>query len=154
MWNSPKPRKVKLQANAFKNMRNLKFLLVKNVQISEGLKYLPNELRLLQWPRYDFPLPSKFYPHNLVVLNMPNSQIRLEKLFKQVWVLVYMNFEFFFFFLKWRILISLNVIFKICRNLFYFYFSCRTARLKNWKISISRGVKSLQNYLPYYAPQT
>ena len=84
MWYSPEPRKVKLQANAFKNMRNLKFLLVGNVQISKGLKYLPNELRLLQWSEYDFPLPLKFYPHNLVVLNMPNSQIRLEKLFKQV----------------------------------------------------------------------
>ena len=84
MWYSPEPRNVKLQANAFKNMRNLKFLFIKNVQISKGLKYLPNELRLLQWPEYDFPLPLKFYPHNLVVLNMPNSQIRLEKLFKQV----------------------------------------------------------------------
>ena len=84
MWYSPEPRNVKLQANAFKNMRNLKFLLVENVQISKELKYLPNELRLLQWPEYDFPLPSKFCPQNLVVLNMPNSGIRLEKLFKQV----------------------------------------------------------------------
>ena len=84
MWYSPKPRKVKLQANAFKNMRNLKFLLVGNVQISKGLKYLPNELILLQWPEYNFPLPLKFYPHNLVVLNMPNSHIRLDKLLEQV----------------------------------------------------------------------
>ncbi|XP_075637669.1 TMV resistance protein N-like [Castanea sativa] len=80
MWYSHKPRKVKLQANAFKN---LKFLLVGNVQISKGLKYLPNELRLLQWPEYDFPLPLEFDPHNLVELTMPNSGIRLEKLFKQ-----------------------------------------------------------------------
>ena len=84
MWYSPKPKLVKLQADAFKNMRNLKFLLVENVRIYEGLKYLPNELRLLQWSKYDFPLPLKFYPHNLVVLNMPNSGIRLEKLLKQV----------------------------------------------------------------------
>nr|XP_023897331.1 disease resistance-like protein DSC1 [Quercus suber] len=83
MWYSPIPRLVKLQANAFKNMRNLKFLLVKNVRISKELKYLPDELRLLQWPEYDFPLPLKFYPYNLVVLNMPNGQIRLEKLLKQ-----------------------------------------------------------------------
>ena len=151
MWYSPEPRMVNLQANAFKNMRNLKFLLVENVRISKGLKYLPNELRLLQWSGYDFPLPLEFYPHNLVVLNMPNSHIRLEKLLKQVWVLVYMNFEFWIF-LKWWILISLNVIFKICGN--FFFISCRTARLKNWKISISMGVRSLQNYLPYYAPQT
>ncbi|XP_050244563.1 disease resistance protein RUN1 isoform X4 [Quercus robur] len=83
MWYSPKPRLVKLQVDAFKNMRNLKFLLVENVRISKGLKYLPNELRLLQWSEYDFPLPLKFYPHSLVVLNMPNSRIRLEKLLKQ-----------------------------------------------------------------------
>ncbi|XP_050242209.1 disease resistance protein RUN1-like [Quercus robur] len=83
MWYSPEPRLVKLQANAFKNMRNLKFLLVENVRISRELKYLPNELRLLQWSEYDFSLPLKFYPPNLVVLNMPNSQIRLEKLLKQ-----------------------------------------------------------------------
>ena len=123
MWYSPKPITVELLANTFKNMRNLKFLLVENVQISEELEYLPNELRLLQWPKYDFPLPPKFYPQNLVVLNMLNSGIRLEQLLMQVWLLVYMNFDFwFFFFLKWWILISLNVIFKICRNLFYFIF--------------------------------
>ena len=81
---SREPRMVNLQANTFKNMRNLKFLVVDNVQISKELKYLPNELRLLQWPKYDFPLPLKFYPHNLVVLNMPNSQISLENLLKQV----------------------------------------------------------------------
>ncbi|KAK9990031.1 hypothetical protein SO802_025016 [Lithocarpus litseifolius] len=83
MWHSPKPRTVNLKADTFKNMRNLKFLLVENIQISKGLKYFPNELRLLQWPKYDFLLPLKFYPQNLVVLNMPNSQIRLEKLLKQ-----------------------------------------------------------------------
>ncbi|XP_075654224.1 TMV resistance protein N-like isoform X2 [Castanea sativa] len=83
MWHSPKPRTVNLQADTFKNMRNLKFLLVENIRISKGLKYFPNELRLLQWPEYDFLLPLKFYPHNLVVLNMRNSQIRLEKLLKQ-----------------------------------------------------------------------
>ena len=148
MWHSPKPRTVNLKANTFKNMRNLKFLLVENIRITKGLKYLPNELKLLQWSDYDFRLPLKFYPHNLVMLNMPRSQIRLGKLLKQVWVLVYMNF----YFLKWWILISLNVIFKICRNKNFFFF-CRTASLKNWKISISVGV-NLQNYLPYHAPQT
>ena len=147
MWYSPKPRKVKLQANAFKNMRNLKFLLVGNVQISEGLKYLPNKLRLLQWPEYNFPLPLKFYPHNLVALDMPNSRIILEKLLKQVWVLVYMNFEFFFFFF----FEMMNFDFFKKKNFFLF---CRTARLEIWKIWISIGVNSLQNYLPYYAPQT
>ncbi|KAF3955889.1 hypothetical protein CMV_018944 [Castanea mollissima] len=34
------------------------------------------------WPKYNFPLPIEFYPQNLVVLNMPNSKIGPEKLFK------------------------------------------------------------------------
>ena len=84
MWHSPEPRTVNLQASTFKKMRNLKFLLVENVQIFKQLKYLPNELRLLQWPEYNFPLPIGFYPQNLVVLNMPNSKIGPEKLFKPV----------------------------------------------------------------------
>ncbi|KAL4645675.1 hypothetical protein ACB092_02G251600, partial [Castanea dentata] len=83
MWHSSKPRTVNLKANTFKNMRNLKFLLVENIRITKGLKYLPNELRLLQWPEYDFLLPLKFYPHNLVALNMPNTQNRLGILLKQ-----------------------------------------------------------------------
>ncbi|XP_030942178.1 TMV resistance protein N-like isoform X1 [Quercus lobata] len=55
-----KPIKVTLAPKAFKRMRNLKFLMVDNVQICEELKYLPNGLRLLQLPNYPFPLPSNF----------------------------------------------------------------------------------------------
>ena len=144
MWYSPKPITVELLANTFKNMRNLKFLLVENVQISEELEYLPNELRLLQWPKYDFPLPPKFYPQNLVVLNMLNSGIRLEQLLMQVWLLVYMNFDFIFYFFEMMNFDFFN----------FFFLLCSTARLEIWKIWISIGVNSLQNYLPYYAPQT
>jgi len=73
-------------------MENLKFLMVSNVLIFKELKYLPNGLKLLEWDQYHFSLPSNFCPQELVVLKMPHSCIRLEKLFKQVWVLVLMNF--------------------------------------------------------------
>ena len=82
MWHSPQPVTVQLHAEAFKRMENLKLLMVQNIHIhihGEPLKYLPNGLRILKWPEYPFPLPSKFCPQQLVIMEMPNSGIRLEK---------------------------------------------------------------------------
>ena len=84
MWHSPNPKTVRLHVEAFKKMENLKFLMVRNVIISEELTYLPNGLKLLEWHEYPFSLPSKYCPQQLVVLEMPSSCIRLDKLFKQV----------------------------------------------------------------------
>ena len=84
MLHLPFPIKVQLHAQAFEKMENLKFLIVRNVLILEELKYLPSGLRLLEWHEYPFSLPSKFCPRQLVMLQMSNSCIELEKLFKQV----------------------------------------------------------------------
>ena len=84
MLDSPNPIKGKLHAEAFKRLVNLKFLMVRDVHISEELKYLPNGLKLLEWHQYPFSLPSNYCPQQLEVLEMPHSCIRLEKLFKQV----------------------------------------------------------------------
>ncbi|KAL4605423.1 hypothetical protein ACB092_09G027700 [Castanea dentata] len=83
MWHSPNPITVQLHAKAFKKMKNLKFLMVHNVLVSEELKYLPNGLKILEWHGYPFSLPSNYCPQQLVVLKMQDSCIRLEKLFKQ-----------------------------------------------------------------------
>ncbi|KAK9985510.1 hypothetical protein SO802_030461 [Lithocarpus litseifolius] len=83
MWHSPNPIPVQLHAKAFKKVENLKFLIVRNVLVSKELKYLPNELKLLEWHEYPFSLPSNYCPQQLVVLEMPRNCIRLEKLFKQ-----------------------------------------------------------------------
>lgn len=80
----PKPVTVRLHNEAFQRMENLKFLIVYNINICEALKYLPYGLRFLHWGNYPFPLPSKYFPQKLVVLEMPGSHIKLEKLFKQV----------------------------------------------------------------------
>ena len=40
MWCEPEPITVSLEALAFEKMENLKFLIVKNVQNSNELKYL------------------------------------------------------------------------------------------------------------------
>ncbi|KAL0007748.1 hypothetical protein SO802_009250 [Lithocarpus litseifolius] len=80
---SPKPTEVPLKANVFKKMKNLKFLLVGNVHIGEALKYLPDELRILEW-RESLSLSSKCcLPQEIVVLKMSKSDIILEKAFKQ-----------------------------------------------------------------------
>ncbi|XP_030926682.1 disease resistance-like protein DSC1 isoform X2 [Quercus lobata] len=81
MWHSPNRITVKLHDEAFKKMENLKFLMVRNVIISEELIYLPNGLKLLEWHEYPFPLPSNYRPQQLVVLEMPRSCSRLGKLF-------------------------------------------------------------------------
>ena len=80
---SPDPITVQLHAKAFKKMENLKFLMVRNVLISKKLKYLPNGLKLLEWDKYPFSLPSNYCTQQLVELGMPRSCIRLEKLFMQ-----------------------------------------------------------------------
>ena len=84
MLHLPKPTKVQLHAQAFGKMENLKYLMISNVLISREIKYLPNELRLLEWDRYAFSLPSNYHPQQLVSLDMSRSRIRLEKLFNQV----------------------------------------------------------------------
>ena len=82
---SPKPVTIKLQSEPFERMKNLKFLLVKNVHICEEFQYLPNGLWLLEWPGFPFSWPSKYCPQKLVALNMSwSSCIKMETIFKQV----------------------------------------------------------------------
>ena len=63
-------------------------LVVNNACIGRRLKYLPNRIRLLDWPNYPFSFPSNFCPQELVYLNIQGSNIQMEKLFKQVWLLL------------------------------------------------------------------
>ena len=84
MLPSPEPTEVALKANAFKRMKNLKFL-IGNVHIVEDLEYLPNELRFLEWREFPLSLSSKCCaPEELVALKMSKSNIKLENVFKQV----------------------------------------------------------------------
>ncbi|XP_065619497.1 disease resistance-like protein DSC1 [Quercus suber] len=84
MCYSPQLIRMPVDAKAFEKMKYLKFLMVPNVCICEELKYLPNGLTLLQWPEFPFSLPSKYYPQQLVALEMSNSLIRLERTIKLV----------------------------------------------------------------------
>ncbi|KAF3954185.1 hypothetical protein CMV_020436 [Castanea mollissima] len=83
MLHSPELVNAPLHPDVFKRMKNLKILLVDNINICEAIQYLPNGIRILYWPKYPFRLPSKYYPRELVGLSMPYSRIGLEKLCKQ-----------------------------------------------------------------------
>ena len=86
-----KIRDTDLNPSVFAKMYNLRLLKVYNsnklttkckLHFPKGLKSLPDALRYLHW--YGYPLkclPSDFSPENLVVLEMPHSQV--EKLWDQ-----------------------------------------------------------------------
>ena len=84
MLHSAKPVKVQLSMETFKKMKNLKFLIVENVDIYDALEFLPRSLVLLKWPNYPFHWPSEYFPEQLVAIEMPHSRIKLPKLITQV----------------------------------------------------------------------
>ena len=77
-----------LSAKAFSNMKKLRLLKIYNAQSSkdlfrgnvkflQGLSYLSNELRFLEWDGYHLKfLPTNFQPIKLVELRMHFSGIR------------------------------------------------------------------------------
>lgn len=81
-----KIRDINLNPAVFANMYNLRLLKIYNshnlmmnckLHFPQGLQSLPDALRYLHW--YGYPLkslPSDFNPENLVVLEMPHSQVR------------------------------------------------------------------------------
>ncbi|CAN6580188.1 unnamed protein product [Malus baccata var. baccata] len=65
-----------LSATTFSNMKNLKIFINCNGRFSGAVDYLPNNLRLVDWPKCPLKsLPLNFNPKNLVLLNMRNSRI-------------------------------------------------------------------------------
>ena len=59
---------------AFKEMNNLKTLIIRGGCFTTGPKHLPNSLRVLEWRRYPSPsLPFDFNPKKLVSLQLPDS---------------------------------------------------------------------------------
>ncbi|XP_016205522.1 TMV resistance protein N-like isoform X3 [Arachis ipaensis] len=66
--------KVEWDGKAFKKMKNLKTLIIKNGHFSEGPTHFPNSLRVLEWWRYPSEcLPSNFHPKKLSIFKLPNS---------------------------------------------------------------------------------
>ncbi|KAH9725407.1 ADP-ribosyl cyclase/cyclic ADP-ribose hydrolase [Citrus sinensis] len=70
-------------AKAFSQMTNLRLLKIDNLQLPEGLEYLSNKLRLLDWHRYPLKsLPSNFQLEKTVEFNMCYS--RIEELWNEI----------------------------------------------------------------------
>ncbi|ESW24548.1 hypothetical protein PHAVU_004G139800 [Phaseolus vulgaris] len=72
---SEKEETLEWNANAFKRMKNLKILIIRNGKFSKGPNYFPESLSVLEWHGYPSNcLPSNFLPNklkfeNLTVLN-------------------------------------------------------------------------------------
>ncbi|KAH9782139.1 ADP-ribosyl cyclase/cyclic ADP-ribose hydrolase [Citrus sinensis] len=74
---------VHLSAKAFALMTNLRLLKINNVQLPEGLEYLSNRLRLLDWHQYPLKsLPSNLQLDKIVEFKMCDS--RIEELWKGI----------------------------------------------------------------------
>ncbi|XP_050274906.1 disease resistance protein RML1B-like isoform X5 [Quercus robur] len=87
----PQPRKMQID---FGRMKNLKYLTVRNL-VCEDVKYLPNELRLIDWNEFPLPsLPAAVNLQNLVALKVPGSHIKLDEHFERCRLptLKYMDF--------------------------------------------------------------
>ncbi|QHO13870.1 TMV resistance protein N [Arachis hypogaea] len=72
---------VKWDGTAFKEMKNLKTLIIKNGCFSKCPKNLPNSLRVLEWWRYPSEwLPNDFQPKKLSILKLLNNLYLAHKL--------------------------------------------------------------------------
>ncbi|XP_024161543.1 disease resistance protein RUN1 [Rosa chinensis] len=68
--------KVDVNAKSFSMMNRLRYLVIKNVNLSNGLECLPNSLRILKLTGYPSKsLPSHFNPEKPLELNMCSSGI-------------------------------------------------------------------------------
>jgi hypothetical protein len=74
-----------VKPGAFENMLSLRFLKIYcssyenhySLRLPKGLKFLPDELRLLHWENYPLQsLPQDFDPCHLVELNLSYSQLQ------------------------------------------------------------------------------
>jgi hypothetical protein len=94
MLNTPNEKEEHLSAEAFSKMKKLRLLKIgntstllirmcnstSNVQLPQGLNYLSNELRVIEWHGYPLKsMPTNFQPNQLVELRMRCSRI------KQLW---------------------------------------------------------------------
>ncbi|KAK7270701.1 hypothetical protein RJT34_26050 [Clitoria ternatea] len=92
-----KEEMVEWNRKAFKKMKNLRTLIIKNGNFSKGPKYLPNSLRVLEWwkyPSHDF--PSDFNSKKLGICKLPYScltSLELAGLLKKFVSMRVLNFD-------------------------------------------------------------
>ena len=88
MLNTPKKKEENLSAEAFSKMKKLRLLKIGNMKLPQGLNYLSNELRVIEWHGYPLKsMPTNFQPNQLVELRMRCSRI------KQLWKGIVVRFS-------------------------------------------------------------
>jgi hypothetical protein len=92
----PAPDLIHLSPKAFKKMKRLRMFINHNACFYGVPNFLPNELRLLDWPEYPGEsLPSNFCGENLVELNMRYSYLKeLEGLQVELLFLIFLGFNY------------------------------------------------------------
>jgi len=89
---------VQWNGKAFREMKNLRILIIEDSTFSTGPEHLPNSLRVLDWSCYPSPsLPSNFNPKRFEIFLMPESCLQIfkpEKACLSVKVLV-LNMSFY-----------------------------------------------------------
>ncbi|MED6203778.1 hypothetical protein PIB30_002542 [Stylosanthes scabra] len=89
---------VKWDGTAFKEMKNLKTLIIKNGYFSTSPTHLPNSLRVLEWWRYPSKcFPNGFHPKKLTILKLPDylhPTPELDSLSKGLVTLTVLNFNY------------------------------------------------------------
>ncbi|KOM55494.1 hypothetical protein LR48_Vigan10g138600 [Vigna angularis] len=71
---------VQWNGKAFKEMKNLKILIIEDATFSTGPEHLPNSLRVLDWSCYPSPsLPPDFNPKRFEIILMPESCLLMFK---------------------------------------------------------------------------
>ncbi|XP_008455151.1 disease resistance protein RUN1-like isoform X1 [Cucumis melo] len=73
----PNPTKLNVDPQAFRSMKNLRLLIIRNAQFCRKIKYLPNSLKWIEWRGFAHrSLPSCFITKNLVGLDLRHSSIK------------------------------------------------------------------------------
>ncbi|KAH1152255.1 hypothetical protein GLYMA_16G210600v4 [Glycine max] len=73
---SEKETTIDWNGNAFRKIKNLKILFIRNGKFSKGPNYFPESLRVLEWHGYPSNcLPSNFPPKELVICKLSQSYI-------------------------------------------------------------------------------
>ncbi|BAU02589.1 hypothetical protein VIGAN_11214200 [Vigna angularis var. angularis] len=98
---SEKEETLEWNANAFRRMKNLKILIIRNGKFSKGPNYFPESLRVLEWHGYPSNcLPSNFDSSKLVTCMLPHSHftsfgfLGLSKKFENLTVLKFDGCKF------------------------------------------------------------
>ncbi|XP_023537666.1 disease resistance protein RPS6-like isoform X3 [Cucurbita pepo subsp. pepo] len=73
----PNLTRLDVDPRAFRKMKNLRLLMVRNARFSTNLKYLPDNLKWIKWHAFSQDsLPSSFITKNLVGLDLQYSRIQ------------------------------------------------------------------------------